>query len=321
MKFFPGDWSTDPALTLCAPATRGVWIDLICAMHEFDQSGKLRGTADQLARFARCTTVEFVQAMTDLQTSMAADVAERNGVYEICNRRMAAAYKIRKSVADRVQRHRNKNRNGVCNAGETPQRLDVRDQKTKNPPPPNFSADSKSSEWQEVEEILLGFGVAKAADAVRAVQAAGCNPMQVRNLIEFWRGKQPAWGAGALYERLLIFKPEQNLGSLWPAESPVAKQQLAKAAQTEKQRAANEERRKAEEQRAADKREAARLEQQFGTTLDALERRDVKKLIGEMYPDDPKLIIGRLPASGPPTGPMRVELLTEIERRWKEESA
>lgn len=118
--FYTGDWLKDPKLSLCTSATRGVWIDLICAMHELDRSGELRGTADQLARTARCSTVEFVQAMTDIQTTGAADVTERNGEFQVRNRRMYAESNARKSAAERQMRHRHACRNGPDNGPPTP---------------------------------------------------------------------------------------------------------------------------------------------------------------------------------------------------------
>lgn len=213
MQFYPSDWSKDPALTLCTPATRGVWIDLICAMHLLDRSGELRGTADQLARFARCSTVEFVHAMTDLQTNRAADVTERNGLYHVCNRRMAAAHELRKSNADKVKRHRERRRNPECNRVVTGDMSEVR---IENPPPPNRNTSSKSDGWEGVEEVLFGHGIAKAPEAVKAVREAGCTVIQTQNVIEFWRARQPAWGPGALYDRLLRLRPNQPFDQHWP---------------------------------------------------------------------------------------------------------
>jgi hypothetical protein len=40
-QFYPGDWLTDPKLNLCSPATKGVWIDLLCHMHLSDERGYL----------------------------------------------------------------------------------------------------------------------------------------------------------------------------------------------------------------------------------------------------------------------------------------
>jgi hypothetical protein len=74
-------------------------MDLLCAMHEADRSGELCGTSVQLARLARCSTVELDQALTDLQTSRAADVEKRNGIWSIANRRMKREAAIREKRA------------------------------------------------------------------------------------------------------------------------------------------------------------------------------------------------------------------------------
>lgn len=41
LKFYPSDWRADPALRMCSPAARGVWIDMICLMHEAAPYGHL----------------------------------------------------------------------------------------------------------------------------------------------------------------------------------------------------------------------------------------------------------------------------------------
>jgi len=95
LKFNTGDWLTDPRLSLCSPLARGVWMDLLCAMHQLDRSGELRGTTEELARLARCSTEEFVKAMTDIQNKLAGDVQQRNGSWSIANRRMKREADIR----------------------------------------------------------------------------------------------------------------------------------------------------------------------------------------------------------------------------------
>lgn len=105
--FYPGDWLKDDALALCAPATRGIWIDLIARMHERDRSGELRGTAEQLARAARCSSVEFVHAATELKDTNTADVERRNEMYTVRNRRMFAESQAKKAAAERQSRFRN----------------------------------------------------------------------------------------------------------------------------------------------------------------------------------------------------------------------
>ena len=41
MKFYPSDWRSDPALRMCSSGARGLWIDMICIMHESEVYGKL----------------------------------------------------------------------------------------------------------------------------------------------------------------------------------------------------------------------------------------------------------------------------------------
>lgn len=41
VKFWPQDWQRDPALRSCGIAARGLWIDLLCIMHEGEPYGHL----------------------------------------------------------------------------------------------------------------------------------------------------------------------------------------------------------------------------------------------------------------------------------------
>jgi hypothetical protein len=116
LPLYTGDWLKDSSLTRCTPATRGVWIDLLCAMHDDDRSGEIRGTPDELARLGRCTTDELSHALTDLQNKRAAEVVQRGESICVRNRRMFRESQRRKSNAARQERHRKVQRNGVSNA-------------------------------------------------------------------------------------------------------------------------------------------------------------------------------------------------------------
>lgn len=111
-QFYTGDWLKDPELSKCAPATRGIWMDLLCAMHETGRLGELSGTAEQLARLCRCSTADLSFALDDLRITRAADVTARNGVCHVVSRRMKREADARKSAADRQKRHRMQNGNG-----------------------------------------------------------------------------------------------------------------------------------------------------------------------------------------------------------------
>lgn len=88
IPLYVGDWMKDPKLSLCSPATRGVWIDLICRLHELDQGGRITANVQQLARLCRCSDVEMHSAITELLTTDSAEVYERNGLFTIICKRM-----------------------------------------------------------------------------------------------------------------------------------------------------------------------------------------------------------------------------------------
>ena len=62
LQFYPGDWMKDPALRAVTIAARGLWIDMLCLMHESPRRGYLQHetgkavTAEQLARMTGCST-------------------------------------------------------------------------------------------------------------------------------------------------------------------------------------------------------------------------------------------------------------------------
>jgi hypothetical protein len=41
-QFYPGDWLRDTALRTCSIGARGLWIDMICFMHEGNPYGHLK---------------------------------------------------------------------------------------------------------------------------------------------------------------------------------------------------------------------------------------------------------------------------------------
>lgn len=105
-KFEFNVWLTDPELSLCKPATRGIWIDAICRMLQLDRCGQLQGLVADLARVCRCSPNEMRSALDDLKSRNAADIAECDGVVTLQNRRMRREWTDRKSNSDRQKRVR-----------------------------------------------------------------------------------------------------------------------------------------------------------------------------------------------------------------------
>ena len=108
MKFYVNDWHSDCQLAMCSLAARGCWLELLCGMHNLDQSGVITGTADQIARICRCSCVEFVQAVNELRTNHVGEITERNGVYTIVNRRMKREYEASGKAKMRQKRYQEK---------------------------------------------------------------------------------------------------------------------------------------------------------------------------------------------------------------------
>lgn len=125
LKFFPGDWLKEPSLTICSPATRGIWIDLICVMHESGGVGQLTGTVAQLAKLARCSAAEMEQSIRELDAYKIARVTVRNSKVTLLSRRLKREEITRKNGAIRAARFR---RNAARNAQR--HGVEVRSQKS-----------------------------------------------------------------------------------------------------------------------------------------------------------------------------------------------
>jgi len=72
MKFYPTDWRADPALRMCSIGARGLWIEMICVMHDADPRGSLlvNGrpiTERQLAGLAGCSVDEVGALLSELE--------------------------------------------------------------------------------------------------------------------------------------------------------------------------------------------------------------------------------------------------------------
>ena len=116
MKWYCGDWKKDPCVSMCSPATRGIWFDLLNAMHELDQSGIITGTLDSLARAGRCSLAELETALEELASTDVANVTRsvtRDGnvtakceIVTLKNRRMVREAHARKSHNERQSRYR-----------------------------------------------------------------------------------------------------------------------------------------------------------------------------------------------------------------------
>jgi hypothetical protein len=90
LKFFPSDWRADPALRMCSLAARGLWIEMLCLMHEARPHGSLlvNGkpvTAAQLANLVGAGIAEVEGFLAELEE---AGVFSRDADGALYSRRM-----------------------------------------------------------------------------------------------------------------------------------------------------------------------------------------------------------------------------------------
>jgi hypothetical protein len=59
-QFYPGDWQRNAKLRRCNHAERGIWLDVMCLLHDSDlEYGVLRWPLKDLAEAARCTLADL----------------------------------------------------------------------------------------------------------------------------------------------------------------------------------------------------------------------------------------------------------------------
>lgn len=90
MKFYPSDWRADPALRMCSLAARGLWMEMLCIMHEAQPRGFLlvngHPVSDrQLASLCGISAREVAGCLIELE---AAGVFSRDDAQTIYSRRM-----------------------------------------------------------------------------------------------------------------------------------------------------------------------------------------------------------------------------------------
>lgn len=92
-KWYPQDWKGDPQLSRCSAATRGIWADAISCMMQ-QQTFKIEGTDDELARDCRCFPAEIQAAHDELKRTKTAEVYMQNGCKTWVCRRLKREHEI-----------------------------------------------------------------------------------------------------------------------------------------------------------------------------------------------------------------------------------
>jgi len=154
-QFYPGDWLRDTALRTCSIGARGLWIDMICLMHEGNPYGYLKVgnkviLPDNLCRIVGATLDEVEGWLSELSDAGVCSKDESGCIYcrrmvrdEEVRRRRAAGGKLggnpaltgKPSVGEKVEGYDKDNLSGNLS--------DERDDK-RNPTPSSSSSSSSS---------------------------------------------------------------------------------------------------------------------------------------------------------------------------------
>ncbi len=102
LKFYPSDWRADPALRMCSIGARGLWMEMLCVMHEATPRGSLvvngRALAPrQIAALAGTGVDEVTAYLAELED---AGVFSRADDGTIFSRRMQRD--VEKEAADKA---------------------------------------------------------------------------------------------------------------------------------------------------------------------------------------------------------------------------
>lgn len=93
---------------MCETATRAIWFDALCRMHERKQ-GYVKGTIQQLCRMLRCSESEMKIAIEEIENlGIGGAVMDCNNIVTIKSRRKTREFKDLELNRLRVNRHRKK---------------------------------------------------------------------------------------------------------------------------------------------------------------------------------------------------------------------
>jgi len=149
-QFYPSDWLRDTALRSCSTGARGLWIDMICYMHEGNPYGHLK-VADKVilpANLARMVgeTLEVVEGwLEELRHAGVYDTAEDGSIY---SRRMIRDENLRQIRANGGKLGGNPNL-------KPKDKVNLEDnQKVNQKPTPSSSSSSSSSSSKERATVV-----------------------------------------------------------------------------------------------------------------------------------------------------------------------
>lgn len=114
LKFYTSDWRSDPRLKMCSPAARGVWIEMICLMHEATPYGHLliHGQTPNEGQLASLTGIPSAE-LPDLVAEL-----ERMGVFSRTKEGVIYSRKLVRMASKSAVARKNGKRGGNPSLGK-----------------------------------------------------------------------------------------------------------------------------------------------------------------------------------------------------------
>lgn len=72
-QFYPGDWQSNPKLRRCSHAEKGIWLDVLCILHDQDEYGIVRWPLKDLAIAVHAKSAAL-QSLVDKEVLKGADI-------------------------------------------------------------------------------------------------------------------------------------------------------------------------------------------------------------------------------------------------------
>jgi hypothetical protein len=155
-QFYPGDWRKDPELRSISLTARGLWIELLCLMHESSRKGFLvtktgnSYTNEQLSRMVGVDIQTLEICLTEIETSGVSSREESTGI--LYSRRM-----VKDATISQERREAGKMGGNPALLNHRDNHRDKRSAK-QTPTPSSSSSSSSSSSEEDSTHPLLGEG-------------------------------------------------------------------------------------------------------------------------------------------------------------------
>jgi len=187
--FYAHDWQSDTALGACSAGARGVWIELLCLMHQCEPYGHLlingnAPTLTMIARSARLSVYELRKGMAELASAGVLRRTDDNVIYsarmvrdEAVRQAKAAAGALGGPDGSKSQDNPQASRPGDARGGGRPPKPPTQLPSHRNGKPPtetrkepplssSVSSSVSSPNVDDVVEKLMGieFSAAQAAE-------------------------------------------------------------------------------------------------------------------------------------------------------------